>query len=98
VDRVRGRSALGGWREHRHGHRALPRRDDSVANSIGDILAYVVGYRLATVLPVSASVAVFVLVDSALALWIRDGLLLNVVMLVHPIEAVRLWQMRGHGG
>jgi hypothetical protein len=57
-----------------------------------------VGYRLATVLPVSASVAVFVLVDSALALWIRDGLLLNVVMLVHPIEAVRLWQMRGHGG
>ena len=33
-----------------------------------------------------------VAIEIALALAIRDGLLLNVVMLVHPIEAVRVWQ------
>jgi uncharacterized protein DUF2585 len=70
---------------------------DSVANSIGDILSYGVGYALAGVLPVWVSVATFVLVDGLLVLWIRDSLLLNVLMLVHPIEAVRQWQAHGVG-
>jgi hypothetical protein len=31
-------------------------------------------------------------VDGLLVLWIRDGPILNVLMLVHPIEAVKTWQ------
>ncbi|MDO5705504.1 MAG: DUF2585 family protein [Paracoccus sp. (in: a-proteobacteria)] len=65
---------------------------DSVVNSVADIIAMVVGFWLARVLPVWASVALFIGAE-ALTIWvIRDGLLLNVLMLLWPLESVRLWQ------
>ena len=39
------------------------------------------------------SVAVFVALELVLLVWIRDGLILNVVMLLHPIDAIRRWQL-----
>ena len=71
---------------------------DSIVNSIGDVLAYVSGYWLAGVVPVWASIVTFLVVDGALVLWVRDSLVLNVVMLLVPIEALREWQSRGVGG
>jgi hypothetical protein len=68
---------------------------DSVANSLGDILAFVVGYLGAGILPVWVSALGFFVVDGLLVLWIRDSLLLNVLMLLHPIEAVKVWQIAG---
>lgn len=66
---------------------------DSVANSMADILACVGGFLLASTLPVWASVLFFVAVELALALWIRDSLILNIIMLTVPLDVIKDWQM-----
>lgn len=65
---------------------------DSVVNSVADILAMIAGFWLARVLPVWVSVAL-VLGFELLTIWIiRDGLALNVLMLLWPLDAIRDWQ------
>lgn len=65
---------------------------DSVLNSVSDMIAMIAGFYLARWLPVWASV-LLVIGFEALTLWlIRDGLALNVLMLLWPLEAVRDWQ------
>jgi hypothetical protein len=71
---------------------------DSVANSLGDILGFLAGYFGASVLPVGVSVLGFFVVDGLLVWWIRDSLLLNVLMLLHPIESVKAWQLEAMPG
>jgi hypothetical protein len=65
---------------------------DSVVNSMGDVLAAALGYAVAARLPVRLLVAGIVVVEGFLAAWIRDNLALNILMLLHPIEAIRRWQ------
>ena len=65
---------------------------DSVINSVSDILTAAFGFWLARQLPVWVSVALIVGFE-ALTIWlIRDGLALNILMLLHPVDAVRDWQ------
>ena len=68
---------------------------DSVINSVADMLAMMVGFWLARVLPVWVSVLLFVLAETVTFFVIRDGSLLNVLMLVWPLEIVRDWQAAG---
>ena len=68
---------------------------DSILNSVSDIGACVVGYGLAGILPVSGSVIAYVAIEATMLLTIRDSLSLNVVMLVHPIEWLKIWQAGG---
>lgn len=65
---------------------------DSVINSVSDILTMILGFGLATRLPVRASVAVVVGLELFLLIAIRDNLALNLLMLVAPIDGVREWQ------
>jgi Protein of unknown function (DUF2585) len=65
---------------------------DSVVNSVSDILFMVLGFFLASRLPIWATIAL-ALVMEALAAWvIRDNLVLNILMLLWPLEAVKHWQ------
>ncbi|MFT4151533.1 MAG: DUF2585 domain-containing protein [Paracoccaceae bacterium] len=68
---------------------------DSVLNSVCDILAMVIGFWLARRLPIWASVALVIGFEVLTTWLIRDGLTLNVLMLVWPLEAVKQWQAGG---
>ena len=41
------------------------------------------------------TVAVILAMEFGTAIWMRDNLTLNIVMLVHPIDAIKDWQMAG---
>jgi hypothetical protein len=70
-------------------------RGDSIVNSLGDILSAVVGFLLARRLGPWWSLVLFVAIEIGMLLWIRDSLLLNIVMLLHPIQAIKEWQIGG---
>ena len=69
---------------------------DTIINSLGDILACGLGFVIALRLGFRRAVAVFVLTEAFLIVWIRDSLLLNILMLIFPIEAIKHWQQAGH--
>jgi len=66
---------------------------DSVINSLADVLSCVIGFGFASLVPWWGALAFFLGSEALLAWWIRDGLLLNVLMLTFPVEAVKTWQM-----
>jgi hypothetical protein len=68
---------------------------DSVMNSMCDILSCMVGFGIAYLLPPRVSLILVIVLELTLALWIRDGLFLNIVMLIHPIPAIKAWQAGG---
>lgn len=65
---------------------------DSVLNSSMDVAAMWLGFLVAARAPVRASVALFLLAEIGVGLAIRDGLVLNVLMLIWPLQAVLDWQ------
>ena len=68
---------------------------DSIVNSIGDIVSMMIGFWLALRVPVRVTIALVVFIEVALVFVIRDNLTLNIIMLIHPFEAIRVWQMGG---
>ena len=68
---------------------------DSIVNSMCDISAAMLGFLLASRLPWKVTVAGAVTVEIIMALWVRDNLSLNIIMLIHPVEAIKLWQAQG---
>lgn len=65
---------------------------DTIVNSLGDILMCSLGFVLARQIGFRRSLALFTAVEVVLLIWIRDSLLLNVVMLIHPMDWVKSWQ------
>lgn len=72
---------------------ALGYTGDTIVNSIGDLACALVGFLIARKLGIKWSLLVFLIVEVVLVIWIKDGLLLQILMLIFPIEAIKLWQM-----
>jgi hypothetical protein len=68
---------------------------DSILNALSDMLFMLAGFWLALRLPFRLSVALALALELGVGLAIRDSLMLNAIMLLHPVEAIRTWQMAG---
>jgi hypothetical protein len=66
---------------------------DSVINSMSDIAAMMAGFAVARKAPIWTALAIVVGFETLMAVVIRDNLTLNIVMLIHPFEVIRRWQM-----
>ncbi len=69
---------------------------DSILNSLGDLLAAALGFAIAVQVVRRTHrgwvLALFLAVEGLSALWIRDGMVLTIIMLLYPIPGIREWQ------
>ena len=68
---------------------------DSIINSLSDIACCATGFAIAYKLKFWKSLALFLATEAILIAWIHDSLLINIVMLIWPIEAIKRWQIGG---
>jgi hypothetical protein len=65
---------------------------DTLINSASDILACLGGVLLAWRRRAGQTLTWVIATELVLAFWIRDNLTLNILMLIYPLPAIRVWQ------
>lgn len=80
---------------YRHETISLDYYGDSIINSLSDITCCATGFVISYKLRFWKSLALFLATEAVLIAWIHDSLLINILMLIWPIEAIKKWQMGG---
>ncbi|MDA7936963.1 DUF2585 family protein [bacterium] len=65
---------------------------DSIVNSMSDYGVCLLGVLLVRKTNWKLGLAVFIALEVCSVLWIRDSLMLNILMLTFPVEAIKQWQ------
>lgn len=65
---------------------------DSVLNSVSDVAAMILGFWIAARAPIAVTVALVLAFEAFVGYMIRDNLLLNIIMLIYPLDAIKRWQ------
>lgn len=65
---------------------------DSIVNSLGDMMATIVGFCIAWRTSLFVSIFVILLLEGLALYAIRDSLTLNIIQLIHPIDMIGAWQ------
>ncbi|MEK7650197.1 MAG: DUF2585 family protein [Patescibacteria group bacterium] len=68
---------------------------DSIFNSLSDTLFMIFGFLFAWRAPGWASITAILILELGVLWLIRDNLTLNILMLVYPLDAIRIWQAGG---
>lgn len=68
---------------------------DSIVNSMSDICCCALGFVIAYKLRFWWSFALFVATEALLIMTIHDSLLINIIMLIYPLEWIKKWQFGG---
>lgn len=66
---------------------------DSIINSLSDILAMTLGFYLARKISLRWIILLTMFMELGVGYIIRDNLTLNIIMLIHPVEAIKNWQL-----
>lgn len=72
---------------------ALGYDGDSILNSLSDIVTMALGFGFAWRMRPRITVALVLVLELGCALWVRDNLTLNIIMLLHPFESIKAWQL-----
>ena len=74
---------------------ALDYYGDSIINSVSDAVAMMIGFCIARFAPVAVTVGLIISFELFTGWAISDNLTLNILMLAHPIDAIKIWQGGG---
>jgi len=77
---------------YRNATMAVGYTGDSILNSTMDTVFMVAGFLFAARMPVAVTVILAIVFELGTGWIIRDNLTLNVLMLVWPVEAIKVWQ------
>ena len=65
---------------------------DSVINSVSDVVAMAIGFYGASRMAVWLTIILALAMELIVGAVIRDNLTLNIIMLIHPLDAIKAWQ------